>query len=226
MSKEIENLDDEFSKEILKSFLTLTKDITESEQEIFSCAFPLMFDEKNSMDLGDAMPLFCENEERASFELLTVGANCWTQDSESVVLILDSSVKNLDNLDYFNKRHNEDGNPLNELIKIKEQFVMLIYFDIAEEEFDILICKYKKENNQIIFEDEYEIFNDIKIVQLNDNMFDIVSGVTDAVLHGWSLLDLFINIKDDEEDEKDQGYTVDEKMVCSEKEKNELFKNL
>jgi hypothetical protein len=178
---------------ILQEILKMSKEIFTKENEIRPVAIPVFFDEE-CFEIDDVIEINCEDDKDKTFSFLSIGAKCWMQDAEDVVLVMGCLSRKIEDLDYFIENL-ETEKPSMYPESMRDNLLVLTYIDLIDEEHRVLICNYKKENEKFVFNDDVR-FVDGKEMQ---------SGIVEMVLNGWNLMHRFIdNQDDDEEDDNDE----------------------
>lgn len=171
-------LDSECVKIILKSFLESSKEMLQSDQ-FFPAALPIKFKE-DDFDIKDPIPLMFSDDSDKISVLLNAGAACWFDDIVDVVIIFNGCGRKVDDLENYDTER-----PSLYPESMKEEYFVLTYIDLIDEDFKTMFCKYKKNEEKIILDEP--IFVDSE---------DVVSGVVEFVIHGWNLMDRFLHEKD------------------------------
>lgn len=172
-------LDSECVEIILKSFFETTKELVK-DNKFFPHALPIKFEEE-SVDVKDPIPLMFNDETEKISVLLDVGAACWFEDIVDVVTIFSGCGRKVDDLKKFKENYDTERPSLYPE-SMREEYFVLTYIDLIDEDFKTMFCKYKKNEGKIIFDEL--IFMDSK---------DVMSGVVEFVIHGWNLMDRFLH---------------------------------
>jgi hypothetical protein len=175
-------------EQFLKSFLENAQEAYK-ENEFYPVALPISFKD-DDFDIEEPIPVIYKGESDKISVLLDIGAACWFQDVVDVVLILDGCGRKVDNIENLIENYDTERPSLYPE-SMRDNFLILTWIDLIDEDFKILMCKYKRhEDGQIVFEEEPKFMDDE----------DAVSSFVEFVVQGWNIMHRFLS---DEENEKE-----------------------
>lgn len=177
-------------EEILKSFLENAKEQLK-EEEFVPVALPLEFTE-DDIDIKDAIPVIFEDDSDKISTLLDIGAACWFQDVEDVVLVLPGCGRKVDDMEKFIENY-ETEKPSLYPESMRDDYLMLVFLDLIDEDFKVLFCKYKRVDKEIVFEEAS--FEDSNKMQ---------SGIVEFIVQGWNLMYRFLSDEDEESETEEK----------------------
>lgn len=167
-------------EEFLKCFLDNSKEALEKD-EFFPIALPLEFSE-DDFEIKDPILIGfkCESEKIANF--LDIGASCWFEEVKDVVVILNGCGKRVDDFKQFIENYDTERPSLYPE-SMRDDFLILAFIDLIDEDFKTLMCKYSKdETGKLVFEAP---------VFVDDG--EAVSGIVEFIIQGWNLMYRFLS---------------------------------
>lgn len=181
------NLCNDCVKELLESFLDNAKEMVEKEDCLPGMAFPLEFDDNDELEIRDPYPVAFRNDEEKIYNWFEIGAHCWMSGCYQMVVGMDGCSVDVpdDKKEEFMKNF-EFERPTLYPHEARNNFIILTFIDTIDEDFKTMICKYKKENNKMVFDEPVFLENGID------------SFAVSFIIRGWDLFEEFLG-EDEEE---------------------------
>jgi hypothetical protein len=194
----------------LNVFFETAKEIFLSGQ-FHPAVYPIAFDQDDSLpfQVKDSIPLLADQKSDTVSVLLEAGASCWFQCVEEAVIILNGCGRKVDDLKQVLENY-ETERPSLYPESMRDDFLFLLFVDFIDEDFRLLVCKYKKMDDHFEFEKPEIVDNE-----------NTTASVVNFVVQGWNLMYKFLsednngNDEDELEQEEDDDENQDDDFINS-----------
>lgn len=172
--------------DLLMVFLEPSKELLK-ENNFIPIIVQLEFDSDNDVSFSEPEPFVFSDEVEKMSKLLEIGATCWFRDVCDIIMVFSGCGRKIEDWDKFQENYDTERPSLYPE-SMRDDYLIFTYIDLIDEDFKLMFCKYKKQNNEIVFEEPEFIKGE-----------DVNSGLVEFIIQGWNLMNKFLSNNDDDE---------------------------